>query len=118
MQVQYVGLNAFDGAAQCAPESHGHGGIDQIELNGHAFQPGGIIRLRITMDQSMGINTLASLLVYQVGQKDFHAAPVGREEFTDVKYAQGHCRGPYFAGWGLAADCWLNWLRICLYCGF
>ncbi|BDE69907.1 hypothetical protein HQS1_10310 [Delftia lacustris] len=85
--MQYVGLNAFDGAAKCAPESHCHGGIDQIELNGHAFQPGGIIRLRITMDQGMGIDTLASLLVYQIGQKDLHAAPIRGEEFTDMKYA-------------------------------
>ena len=90
VQVQYVGLDAFDGPAKGTAEAHGYGRIDQIELDGHTLQPWRVIQLWIAMDQGICIYSLAPLLVYEVGKKDFHAASVGREEFADVKYAQGH----------------------------
>ncbi len=46
------------------------------------------------MHESVRVDTLSSLRGYQVGQKHFHSAAVGRIELSYVQYAQGprmHC---------------------------
>ena len=90
MQVQYVWFHAFYGATQGLPETQRHGRVDQVELHRHALHPLRVTGKRVAMHQRVGVNTLASLLVDQIGQKDFHATQVGWKEFSDVQNAQSH----------------------------
>ena len=90
VQVQYVGSELANRTRQRGPKSDGNWCIDQMALHRHAYQPIGVIGQRVAMHQGARVQALGALGGHQIGQKNFHAASVGRIELAYVQYGGTH----------------------------
>jgi hypothetical protein len=58
VQVQHLRVQLVDGTLERSPEPQRDGGVDQVELDRHAAQPGRVIGQGVAMNDGMAVNTL------------------------------------------------------------